>query len=223
MKYSIIIPAYNEEKGIREVIERCKRACGRNAEIIVVDDGSADRTSDIAKKTLVRVIRHEKNRGKAAALKTGFDAAKNDVLVTIDADCTYPPEEIPNLIRTMENEKSDVVVGSRFKNGIPKALPLHRGLANFFGALFTSVLLSRKVTDVTTGLRAFKRNVIKNTPIVAKGLDFEAEFTARAITKGYHYKEVPISFEEREGVSSLRFFRHIYMFTRAVLRGKFRN
>ncbi len=219
MLKTIIIPALNEEKGIEEVIRRCQAVCSKGDEIVVVDDGSDDRTYSLAKKTGVRVLKHKVNKGKAFALRTGFEAAKNEILVTIDADCTYPPEAIPEM--TVALKDADLVVGSRFKNGIPKGLPVYRGIANIVGAEVTSIILGRRLTDVTTGLRVFRKEVIENCHIKAKGLDFEAEFTARAITKRYRYAEVPIVAEERKGQSSLRFFRHMYLFFVAVLRGRF--
>jgi len=220
MKKSIIIPALNEEEGIAEVIRRCKKVTGKGDEVIVVDDGSADRTSEVARKSGAIVVRHKKNKGKAFALKTGFKKAKNEVVVTIDADCTYPPEAIPEMMRELES--ADLVVGTRFRRMWPKDLPFHRVAANKFGALFTSVVLGRKVTDVTTGLRAFRKKALEEMPeIKAHGLDFEAELTSRAITNGLKYKEVKIIAEEREGQSTLSFFRHMWLFTKAVLRGKF--
>ncbi len=219
MLKTVIIPALNEEEGIAEVIRRCQAVLSNDDEIIVVDDGSTDKTSSIARKTGVRVIKHDVNKGKAFALRTGFNAAKNDVLVTIDADCTYPPEAIPKMIDALRS--ADLVVGSRFKKGVPRGFPLSRAIANIVGAEVTSIILSRRLTDVTTGLRAFRREVIEDCPVKARGLDFEAEFTARAITKGYRYAEVPVIVEERKGRSSLRFFRHMYLFFVAVLRGRF--
>jgi len=219
MKISIIIPAYNEEKGIREVILRCKKICKSGDEIIVVSDGSKDKTAEVARRTKVRVIDYKNNKGKAGAMKEGFKAAKNEGIVTIDADCTYPPEAIPLLVEKLNN--ADLVVGTRFRRDWPKDMPFHRVMANKVGALVTSVILARKVTDVTTGLRAFRKKLINNMTIHAKGLDFEAEFTAKAITKGYRYAEVRIVAEQREGASSLKFFRDIWRFFIAVLRGKF--
>jgi len=221
MRKSIIIPAYNEEKGIAEVISRCKKICKTVDEIIVIDDGSKDKTAEIAKKSGVKVITYKVNKGKAGAMKEGFKAAKNEAIVTIDADCTYPPEKIPELIKALES--SDLVVGTRFRTDWPKNMPFHRVAANKLGALVTSVILAKKVTDVTTGLRAFRKKLIndKNVKIQAKGLDFEAEFTAKVITKGYRYSEIKIKSEEREGNSSLRFFHDIWRFFIAVLRGKF--
>lgn len=220
MKKTIIIPAYNEEDGIEEVVTRVKRVCSKGDEIIVVDDGSKDRTSETAKKLGVKVIRHKTNKGKAFALKTGYTSAKNDIIVTIDADCTYPPEEIPNLVRNLDGY--DLVVGSRFKNGIPEGLPLLRSFANILGAVFSSLILFKRVTDVTSGFRAFRKEVVEACKIRAKGLDFEAEFTSRAISLGYRYKEIPIKPDERVGRSKLRFFRDSLRFFIAILRGKLR-
>jgi len=221
MKKSIIIPACNEEKSISEVIGRVKKVCPPEDEIIVVDDGSRDNTGKIAKKMGVRVLRHKTNKGKAIALRTGFKYAKNNIIVTIDADCTYPPEEIPNLVKNLEG--CDLVVGSRFKKGIPKGIPMMRGIANILGALFASLVLFRRITDVTSGMRAFRKGVVKACRIRAKGLDFEAEFTSRAIAMGFRYREVPISFEERKGRSKLKFLRDIVKFSIAILRGRFGN
>jgi glycosyltransferase involved in cell wall biosynthesis len=220
MKKTVIIPAYNEEDGIEEVVTRVKKVCSVGDEIIVVDDGSKDRTSDIAKKLGVKVLTHETNKGKAIALKTGYTAAKNDVIVTIDADCTYPPEEIPKLVKNFEGY--DLVVGSRFRNGIPEGLPLLRGFANILGALCASFLLFKRVTDVTSGLRLFRKDVVEACEIRARGLDFEAEFTSRAISLGFRYKEIPINADERIGRSKLKFFRDTLRFSVAILRGKLR-
>ncbi len=218
--FSIIVPAFNEEQGIAEVIHRCKKVMRKGDEIIVVDDGSVDCTSEKAKSAGAKVVRHEKNKGKAFALKTGFKAAANEIVATIDADCTYPPEAFPEMLAELEG--ADLVVGTRFRRMWPRDLAWHRVAANKLGALFASVLLARKVTDVTTGLRAFRKKILKGMPeIRAEGLDFEAEFTARAISNGFRYKEVKIVAEMRKGRSTLSFFRHLWLFFKAVLRGKF--
>ncbi len=220
MKKSIIIPSFNEEKGLPDVVKRCKKVLNRGDEIIVVDDGSQDKTFETAKKLGVRVLKHSKNLGKTSALKTGFNAAKNDVIVTIDGDATYPPEKIPDLVKELEN--ADLVVGTRFRKMWPKDLSWIRVAANKLGALFASVLFQRKITDVTTGMRAFRKNVLKKIPeIRAKGLDFEAELTSRAITSGLEYREVRVIPELREGQSNLQFFSHMWLFFKAIIRGKF--
>ncbi len=220
MKKTIVIPAYNEEDAIKEVIERCKKVSSHGDEIIVVDDGSSDKTSGIAKKLGAKVLKHETNKGKAIALKTGFRAAKNDVIVTIDADCTYPPEEIPKLVEGLGGY--DLVIGSRFRKGLPKGFPFLRVVANVLGAFFASFILLKRVTDVTSGMRAFRKDVVEACDIRAKGLDFEAEFTSRAITMGFRHREIPVDSGERIGESKLNFFSDIIRFSIAILRGRLR-
>ena len=220
MSKSIIIPAYNEAAGIKKVILECKKVCNKSDEIIVVDDGSTDNTVQIAKKLGVNVVCLSKNQGKANALKKGFLSAKKDILITIDADCTYPPNKIPALEN--ETEKFDLVIGTRFKGKWPRTMPFARVFANKAGAFVTSLILLRKVSDVTSGLRAFKKKLVNEAlRVEAQGLDFEAEFTSRVISHGYSYGEVKISVAERAGKSSLKFFRDLFRFFIAVLRGRF--
>jgi glycosyltransferase involved in cell wall biosynthesis len=219
MNVSVIIPAYNEEESIQEVIRRVEHAVP-GAEIIVVDDGSTDKTYEIAKKTGVKVISYKPNKGKTFALKTGYENALNDIIVNIDADSSYPPEEIPNLLKKIELRKADLVVGSRFAKGFAKGLSWYRNLANIFGACIVSLIVLKRVTDVTSGLRAFRKELTK-LPIKAKGLEYEAEFTTKVITLGYKYEEVPISFEKRKGGSKLKLLRDCFKFLFAALRGRF--
>lgn len=215
---SVIVPAFNEQQGIVNVIKRIRKILPK-AEIIVVDDGSTDNTYKLAKGMRVKVLKHKKNLGKAAALKTGYRNASFDVIVNIDADCSYPPEEIPKLMKKL-NSGCDMVVGSRFWNRNPKGFAWYRKLANIIGAKITSLIVGRKVTDVTSGMRAFKRDIAKLN-VNAEGLDYEAELTAKAIKLGFRYCEVPINFEGRLGQSKLKFFRDCFKFFIAVLRGRF--
>jgi glycosyltransferase involved in cell wall biosynthesis len=219
MPVSIIIPAYNEAVAIEEMVNRCRTICSPSDEIIVVDDGSRDNTALLAMRAGARVIIHPANKGKARALQTGFEAAANEVLVTIDADATYPPECIPELIHELPH--ADMVVGTRFVGRTAVQLPLHREWANRIGAQLVSHILGRPISDVTTGMRVFRKKWITSIPIHARGLDFEAELTARAISMGARYIEVPITVNHRKGQSSLRFFRDTAGFLVAVLRGKF--
>lgn len=219
-RFSVIVPAFNEAAGIAETVARCKAVCGPGDEVVVVDDGSRDETVARARAAGARVVRLPKNRGKATALRIGFAHARNEVVVTIDADRTYPPEAIPGMVRLLR--RADLVVGSRFLGRWPAALAWHRVAANKLGALFASLLLGARITDVTTGLRAFRKSLLEEMPtITARGLDFEAEFTARAIREGKRYREVAVQPEAREGQSTLRFFRHLWLFFLAVLRGRF--
>jgi len=220
--YSIVIPAYNEEEAISRLVNRTL-ASNPNGEIILVDDGSADGTWDIMKsledKDLIRAFRHETNKGKALALRTGYLNARAETIVTIDADMSYPPESIPALISTFD-QGYDMVVGSRFLKGIPKGTSLIRSLANIAGALIASAVLNRRITDLTTGLRVFNKRVAF-LEMKANNLDYEAELTSRVISNKMQYVEVPIAVEPRVGKSKLKFFQNCYLFMKAVFVGKF--
>jgi len=220
--YSIVIPAYNEEEALRDLISRAL-ATNPDAEVILVDDGSADGTWNImnawADKDRVRAFRHQANKGKAHALKTGYLNARAKTIVTIDADMSYPPESIPELVSTFD-QGYDMVIGSRFLNGIPKETSLIRSLANIIGALIASAVLNRRITDLTTGLRVFNKKVAF-LEMKANNLDYEAELTSRVISNKMRYAEVPIAIEPRVGKSKLKFFKNCYLFMRAVFVGKF--
>jgi glycosyltransferase involved in cell wall biosynthesis len=215
---SVIVPCYNEENAVEDVVRRVRKAAP-DAEIVVVDDGSSDRTYERAKGLGINLVKHDVNKGKAVALRTGYANAKGDTIVTIDADCTYPPEYIPDLIKKF-NEGYDLVVGSRFKSGIPTGMPLPRSLANMTGSLLMSLITLRHVTDATSGFRIFKKELtgLKNN---ARNLEYEVEFTVRAIRAGYRYGEIAIKAETRVGKSKLKFFRDMWKFFATMLRARF--
>lgn len=230
-KLSIIIPCYNEEKGICKVIggipKKKLRELGYKTEIIVIDNNSKDKTSEVAKTMGGVKVLFEKKQGKVPAMMKGFKYATGEIFVTIDGDNTYPSHEIPTLIRSFDG--IDLVVGSRF-NSIwnirrlmaPRAMPFQRVIANKVGAEMGSIILGHRITDVTTGLRAFKSDLLNRVPpIKAKNLDFEAELTARVIANGLIYKEVRITSNPREGHSSLNYFRDAFRFLWAMIVGKY--
>lgn len=222
--YSIVIPAFNEEKALGNVVTRTL-ACNPEAELILVDDGSSDGTWQVMKtlseKDRVRIFKHQTNRGKAHALKTGYVNAGTEIIATIDADLSYPPERIPDMVAVFE-QGYDMVVGSRFLSGIPRRMSLVRSLANIAGALIASVVLKKRITDLTTGLRVFNRRVAF-LETKANNLDYEAELTSRVVSRGWRYLEVPIAAEHRVGKSKLKFFTNCYLFMKAVFVGKYSN
>ncbi|MBI1971960.1 MAG: glycosyltransferase family 2 protein [Candidatus Aenigmarchaeota archaeon] len=239
---SIIVPAYNEEGGIRRTVERVKKVkFGEKSEIIVVDDGSSDRTYENAKKIKgIRILKHRVNKGKAAALRTGFSAAKGDAVATIDADCTYPPEQLPKMLKLIRSEKADVVLGSRFyhkKRGVSiifgagkKVLSAIAGAksddyTNFYGnALFSSlitVLTGRPITDGSTGLRVFRKKILDGMRIKSRGLDWEVEMTTRSLTAGLNVVEIPINYYPRVGRTKLKILKDGLGFLVGIVRGRF--
>jgi len=201
MKLSVIIPVYNEVENIEEILKRVK-ATKRAAEIIVVDDGSQDGTRDLLKKLdgkgRVRVILREKNQGKGAAIRTGLDAAAGDILLIQDADLEYDPRDYPALLQPLEEGLADVVYGSRFLGGPRRATMFWHMIANKMLTFMTNILYDTILSDMETGYKVFRREVVDGMKLRSKRFDFEPEFTAKALKRKYHIYEVPISFNPRD-------------------------
>jgi glycosyltransferase involved in cell wall biosynthesis len=198
MKTSLIIPAYDEEKGLPLVIEEYS---DKVDEIIVVDDGSADRTFEVAKKYDVKLYKHETNKGKVAALRTGVEHATGEIIIFTDADYTYPTKYIPDFIREIERG-ADLVLGSRLEN--IKNMPFLNRIGNHIFSFLATYISCKEITDSQTGYRAFKRDMFDKLNVNAKGLEFETKMTVRAAKHGYKIVEIPIEYRERVGESKLR-------------------
>lgn len=201
MKLSVIMPVYNEVKSLREIIKRVQQV-GLAWEIILVDDGSQDGTREIlnelAKTENIRVILHEKNQGKGAAVRTGLAAAQGDILLIQDADLEYDPRDYPNLLKPIEEGIADVVYGSRFLGGPRRVTMFWHMVANKLLTFMTNLLYDTILSDMETGYKVFRREVIAGMPLHAKRFDFEPEFTAKVLKRRYRIYEVPISFNPRD-------------------------
>lgn len=201
MNLSVIIPVYNEVDSIREIVQRVK-ATRLPSEIVIVDDCSQDGTRDLLKemdgKDKVRVLLHEKNQGKGAAVRTGLAAAQGDVLLIQDADLEYDPRDYPVLLKPIEEGIADVVYGSRFLGGPRRVAMFWHMVANYMLTFMTNILYNTILSDMETGYKVFRRHVVQGMTLRARRFDFEPEFTAKVLKRHYRIFEVPISFNPRD-------------------------
>ena len=221
---SIVIPAYNEEAAIADIVRRCLaareaicRAAGLQAvEIIVVDDGSRDRTRDIAASfAQARLVIHPANRGYGAALMSGFAAASGGLLGFLDADGTCDPEAFVDLHRALIREGADLAVGNRLHPG--SRMPAVRRLGNRFYAAVISRLSGVRVEDSSSGMRLFRRELLQRLQPLPAGLHFTPAMTARAACLGARLAEVPIPYAQRQGDSKLNVVIDGLRFLRVIL------
>ncbi len=198
---SVIIPVFNEENTVDTVLSRVfeQKISGWKKEIIVVDDGSTDGTQKILEKWKKNclVVLKKKNEGKGSAVTMGMSKAKGDVLLIQDADSEYDPNDYPTLISPFSNPKVMVVYGSRFL-GPHLSTQFVYAQGNKFVTLVTNILFNTNITDMETGYKVFRKEVIHGISIQAKRFDFEPEITAKILKKGYQIYEVPISYFGRK-------------------------
>lgn len=203
MQLSIIMPAFNEEKTIVKVLHSLLKEVPDIGEIIVVDDGSTDRTAQLAESLThqypqIKVLRQPKNGGKTAALRAGFAASTGDIVLVQDADMEYDPEDIPQLISPITQGLADVVYGSRFMiRRASRVLYFRHFLANQFLTFLSNLLTDLNLSDVETGYKAFRGEIIRNMFIETRGFGFEIEVTAKIAKLKCRVYEVPISYHGR--------------------------
>ncbi|TGK07567.1 glycosyltransferase family 2 protein [Leptospira semungkisensis] len=204
MKLSIVIPCYNEKNTIKNILETVKKVPYKDKEIILVDDFSTDGTRELLqtapfKKLVDQLLFHEVNQGKGAALRSGFKAAKGDIVIVQDADLEYDPFEIPDVIDPIHKGKADVVFGSRFMGGRAHRVVYywHR-LGNLFLTTLSNMLTNINLTDMETCYKAFRREVIQGIEIQENRFGFEPEITAKiAKIPNIRIYEVGISYYGR--------------------------
>jgi len=201
MNITVLIPVYNEINTIEKIIERVQ-AMDVASEIVIVDDGSQDGTRDFLQRINgqdgVRVLLHERNQGKGAAVRTGIEAAQGDVILIQDADLEYDPRDYPDLLQPLEEGLADVVYGSRFLGGPRRPTMFWHMVANKMLTFITNILYDTILTDMETGYKVFRREIVEGMPIHAKRFEFEPEFTAKILKRKVRIFEVPISFNPRD-------------------------
>ena len=199
---SVVMPLYNEEASVAEVVRKLL-ALPHLLEIIIIDDCSTDRSVEVARSLAqadprVRVVQQKKNSGKTAALRVGFALTQGDIVIVQDADLEYDPSDIPLVIKPILDGHADVVFGSRFLvRRATRVLYFYHYIANKVLTFTSNLLTNLNMTDVETGYKAFRGEIIRNMVIVSSGFGFEIEATAKVAKLGCAIYEVPISYYGR--------------------------
>ncbi len=198
---SVIVPVYNERSTVAEIIRRILAVdVPLVVDLVVVDDASTDGTDKVLQTLMnssVRVVTHQKNMGKGAAIRTALEHVHGDLIVIQDADLEYDPDDWPRLLDPILKHKAAVVYGSRFSGERKNMLVLH-WIGNRFLSLVTNVLYSTTLSDMETCYKLFDRRVLDNMVLLSNRFDFEPEITAKVLRRGYRIYEVPISYAGRE-------------------------
>ena len=217
MRFSIVMPVYNEIDTIVEIVRRVRAVqlqvpvgygpengsvVELDREMVIVDDGSTDGTREVLH-TLERdpdviLVFHEQNQGKGGAVRTGLQHATGDVIVIQDADLEYDPRDYPALLQPIVEGRSQVVYGSRFRGGPTKAMFFWHMMGNHFLTLVTNLLYDTIISDMETGYKVFTREVAEQLNLRSPGWGFDPEITAQILKRGYRIYEVPISYTGRE-------------------------
>lgn len=221
VEFSLIIPVYNEEKEslAKTIGQLVQITWPENEEIIVVDDGSDEKVEglEISGMDRIKIIRHKRNQGYGAALKTGISTSRNECIVITDADGTYPNERIPELVAMFKKGNFDMVVGARIGKNVK--ISLIRRPAKWFITKLASYLTGTKIPDLNSGLRVMKKEVVeKYIGILPDGFSFTSTITLAMLTNGYSVKYVPIDYFKREGKSKIKPIQDTLNFIQLIIR-----
>ena len=199
-KISILLPVYNEKNTLLEILKQVEAVdFGLEKEIILIDDFSTDGTKELYKDLPYKILFHEKNMGKGAALRTGFAAATGDIIIIQDADLEYNPVDYKPLVELIKSGKADVVYGSRLADSRNSGkFLLLSYLANITLSFMTRILYGTYLTDMETCYKAFRADFVKDITIESNRFDFEPEITAKILKKKARFVEIPISYNARQ-------------------------
>jgi glycosyltransferase involved in cell wall biosynthesis len=202
-KISVVIPCYNEEEGVREVIGRMPKAVD---EVVVVDNNCTDRTAEVARSLGARVV-PESRPGYGAAYKAGLKAATGDIVVTLDGDGTYPPEEIPRLVDTLEARRWDFLSASRFPLSDPAAMGFSNRVGNWVLTVAAALLFFKPIRDSQSGMWVFRRALLDRMRLTSDGMAFSEEIKLEALLRGLRFGEGHIPYGARIGEVKLQKWR----------------
>lgn len=224
MKYMIIIPAYNEEVAIGSVVSNCLK----HSDVLVVDDGSSDNTRDVALKAGAKVIKHPKNRGKGAALKTGMEYALNEgysAMVMLDGDGQHDPEFIPELVRDLD--EPGMIICSRFLEGPPPGMAIQRRFSNKLTTYLLKLATGYHITDSQCGFRIFSKDAVHVfLDISYDDYEFESEMLYQSSLNGLYVREIPIPSSyhgEKSYITWVKILKYIYYIFKLLLRNSRRR
>ncbi|HEY6195922.1 MAG TPA: glycosyltransferase family 2 protein [Candidatus Eisenbacteria bacterium] len=217
LKLSLVIPCYNEEEGVREVIGRCPREID---EIVVVDNNSTDRTAEVAR-SLGAVVVSERKPGYGAAYKAGLRAATGDVVVTLDGDGTYPPEAIPGLVDTLVEKRWDFLSACRFPLADRRAMSFTNRFGNWVLTATAMALFWQPIRDSQSGMWVFKRALLDRLRVTSDGMPFSQEIKLEAILRGFRFGEKHIAYGARIGEVKLQKWRDGWLNLSFLFRKRF--
>jgi glycosyltransferase involved in cell wall biosynthesis len=206
MRLSLVIPCYNEEGGVRQVLGRVPAAID---EVIVVDNASTDRTAEVARSLGARVV-PESRRGYGAAYKAGLAAATGDIVTTLDGDGSYPPEHIPGLVDTLLDRGWDFLSASRFPLADPAAMPFSNQVGNWVLTAATTVLFLKPIRDSQSGMWVFRRDLLPQLRLTSDGMAFSEEIKLEVLLRGFKFGEAHVPYGMREGEVKLQKWRDGY-------------
>jgi len=200
---TVVIPTINEEAGIGLVLDSIPKDTNLRIEVLIIDTDSTDRTKAIAISRGARVI-NESRRGYGRAYKTGFEFANGDIIVTLDADCTYPAEEIPRLVKLLRDEKLDFINCDRLSKMEPGAMSSKHKFGNWVLSTTMNLFFRTGLKDSQTGMWVFKRSILEKIELESDGMPMSEEIKIEAVKKGFKVKEVPVVYRPRKGEVKLR-------------------